>query len=288
VKIIRTGDIFEQYVYEKQPNPPRQRKGSTRERSKYPSRRSAYGIKRTRQNFLRLVRSNCGSNGSPALITLTVHNDMGIEMGYRCLTHYLADIRRNFGSELRYVAVPEFQKRGAVHFHLLVWGLPKEIIFHETSYADWCRKAFRQPKLFNRFLEWAKQEGFTADHARGDRKLQNLWSLGFVDCVPTDGSLALAGYLAKYMRKSMHDERLDGYKAYVCSRNVMRPVSSSSAQGFAAPEIAEVVFGDNELLFEKEFDTLFMGRCNYKMFKVNEYGINDQGSPVGGESVEGR
>jgi len=285
LKIIRTGDIYERYTYEKHPNPPGQRKGVPRDRPKYPVKRSPYGIKRTRQNFLRLVRSNCGSNGAPTLLTLTVHNDMGIEMGYRCLTHYLSDIRRYFGKELRYVAVPEFQKRGAVHFHLLVWGLPKEVVFHETSYQDWLKKAFRQSKLFARWNSWAESNGFKPTDARGDRILQNLWSLGFVDCVPTDGSLALAGYLAKYMRKSMHDERLEGYKAYLCSRNVMRPVSSSTSQGFAVPEIAEVVFGDNELLYEKEFDTLFMGRCNYKMFKVNTYGNKDQGSPVGGESV---
>jgi len=37
---------------------------------------------------------------------------------------------------------------------------------------------------------------------RTERRIQNLWGWGYVDCLATDGRPNLAGYLAKYMEKA--------------------------------------------------------------------------------------
>jgi len=231
VKIIKSGRTYEIYRYEREPSPVRRssRRGSSRPRYNRPSTRTGLNAARTRKNFIRLVRSNISPEKCPSLVTLTMRDSVRIDLAYKCLTGFISNLRRVIGKDFTYVAVPEFQKRGAVHFHILFWGLPVQIVENERNY----------------------------------RYLQNIWSLGFVDCVSTDGSTKLAGYLAKYMSKSMSDDRLAGQKAYVGSRGLMRPVSYTTS-GFS--EIPDDFFhGDNVTLTKKTFQTQWMGVCNYEL-----------------------
>lgn len=230
VKIIQSGNTYEIYKYEKEPPIPN-RKGTKRPRDgqRRPRKRTGLNLERTRKNFVRIVRSNLTGTECPSLITLTMRDIVSIDLAYSCLTSFNNCLRKQFGKDFRYVAVPEFQKRGAVHFHILYWGLPIEIIENE----------------------------------RRNRTLQNIWSLGYVDCLPTDGSPKLAGYLAKYMSKSMSDDRIIGQKAYSCSRNVMRPVSHSDFLGFTLPD--EFWEGGDNVLTQRTFETKWMGSCNYQM-----------------------
>jgi len=238
LKIIRSGSITEIYTYAKAPSSGR-KKGTVIDRTRRGSPRPRVGAnaERARKSFIRLVRSNIGTGEPPALITLTMLDIVRIEVGYSCLSNYIRLLRRRFGKEFKYVAVPEYQKRGAVHFHILFWGLPQEVINHE----------------------------------RRDRTLQRAWALGYVDCVATDGSEKLAGYLAKYMSKSMSDERIAGKKAYACSRNIMRPVLATTLTGFENLG-SEFWAVDNVLLTEKEFQTEWLGKATYKMLYNKSYG----------------
>jgi len=98
----------------------------------------------------------------------------------------------------------------------------------------------------------------------GDRTIQNIWAHGFVDCLLSDGSPKLAGYLGKYMQKAMQDERLGGSKAFVCSRNIMRPLSYGSHS--AAYYVDQIFSPDRVVAQVREFDTLWLGRCKYTSF----------------------
>jgi len=231
VKIIKSGHTYEIYSYEREPAS-LTRTGRPRNvpnRSKRPSKRTGLNAERTRKNFIRIVRSNFGGEELPSLLTLTMRDIVSLSVGYGCLTGFISNLRRVAGKGFRYVAVPEFQKRGAVHFHILVWGLPQILIENE----------------------------------RGNRYLQNLWALGYVDCVPTDGSPKLAGYLAKYMSKSMSDDRIAGQKAYVCSRNTLRPVSYAGHDISALP--ADFWGSQSVTISKRTFDTKWMGRATYEM-----------------------
>jgi len=157
--------------------------------------------------------------------------------------------RRRYGKAVRYIAVPEFQERGAVHFHCLFWGVPEKAIEDEA------------PKNVD-------VEGVVSVK-RGSRAIQHLWSYGYVDCLPTDGSPKLAFYVAKYMHKAVLDERIRGQKSYSCSRNVMRPMSVATKSGSSfALDAWGVKLSTAEPLHEKFFDTYWLGRGRYRSYLI--------------------
>jgi len=241
-KIIKSGDVVEIWQYEKEPPEYRPRKKS---RYKNP-RRYRRNVSRARATFFRLVQANLGAGKIPAFLTLTMREIVSIRDGWKAFQAFGARVRRNYSGRLAYIAVPEFQKRGAVHFHCLVWGLTDEEIIRE----------------------------------RTTRRIAELWGHGFIDLRSSDGSPKLAGYLAKYMFKAMWDERLSGAKSYSASRSLMRSVSLKSKTAVALVEAeingdrintdGTISLGvDNPLLPEKEreYSTEWMGKCNYKVYR---------------------
>src|ERR1035437_8518318 len=73
--------------------------------------------------FQNIVWSNLGGDKPPALITFTMSEICGIVSAYKDFSVFIQRIRKRFKESFRYIAVPEFQRRGAVHFHMIVWGL---------------------------------------------------------------------------------------------------------------------------------------------------------------------
>ncbi|MES3005550.1 MAG: hypothetical protein V4664_01235 [Patescibacteria group bacterium] len=147
-----------------------------------------------------------------------------LEVGYECFSSFVRRMRIKYGQGWSYIAVPEFQTRGAVHFHVLAWGLSQNLVEDE----------------------------------RDTRTIQRLWSYGTCDLIKTDGSSGLAGYMAKYMQKALFDERLLQQKAYVCSRNIMRPMSYSLS---SIADYADLIFGEKTLVDRREFLTQWLGAC---------------------------
>lgn len=232
-KIVQSGDLLEFYQYQKRPFPPRVRR-KPRRRGDGPRLKTERHVKRAIFNFRRRVRATL-YYGTPHLVTFTMWEIMDIGEAYGLFTQFGVRLREVFGSEIVWIAVPEFQKRGAVHFHALIWKLPYDI--HEKE--------------------------------RSDRAIQHLWGQGFVDIVATDGSPKLSGYLAKYMSKAMHDERLFDKKAYSCSRNALSPVSFNTQTSIA---ILKEEFGidiDPNLrpTMEREYPSRWLGQVRYRAFE---------------------
>jgi len=234
VKLYKSGNLVEIYQYQYEISNRVTRKKKSKGKYYKSSSRRFDNVFRQRKLFTRIVRSNLDGIACPALLTLTMFERVGIKSAYGGLKRFVWRSRLRFGKGFKYVAVPEFQKRGAVHFHVLVWGFPQEII----------------------------------DHERDTRFIQRLWSYGYVDIVSTDGSSKLAGYLAKYMSKSMQDERLVGEKAFATSRNVLRPVSLSFK---SALDHVGMMWGvDNSNLVRiSKFSTIWLGECEYKSHIIN-------------------
>jgi len=255
-KIIKTGHLLEVFSYEKHPYPKRIR---ARQSVRAPNRkRYRRNVSRARTSFIRLVTANLSPKTPPAFLTLTMREVVEVREGWRIFNKFTSKLRRIFGNRLAYCAVPEFQKDtdfwgkvkvkgGALHFHLLVWGLTDSEISSE----------------------------------RASRRFARLWSHGFVDLRPSDGSPRLSGYLAKYMVKAMYDDRLSGVKAYSSSRSLKRPISYNSPE--AVSLILSELDGDliqpNGDVFKgvdipllpvktSEYDTQWLGRCIYKQFNL--------------------
>jgi len=239
-KMVRSGNILEVYEYEKAPpqtlwgrQAPRKKnrsKGLMRSR-----RRRWDNVNRLRKTFIRLVRSNLGGAFPPAFVTLTFAHDVPLSDARRCLTAFGNRMGGAFKG-YKHIAVPEFQKRGTIHFHLLAWGIPKEIIYGERDY----------------------------------RTLQHFWTLGYVDCAPTDGSEALSGYMAKYMSKAMLDERLRDARAYLSFGDVVRPVLYPGLARAFSEEIFGVELSTLAPLQSRSFSTEWLGEGRYTVYKLED------------------
>jgi hypothetical protein len=185
--------------------------------------------------FRRLVGANLGKPPSPLLATLTYgKNFTNLARAYRHYSSFVQALRHKFGKDFRYICVPEFQKRGAVHFHALVWGLPTEVFLLE----------------------------------RKTRTLAGLWKQGFVYLKETDGNDKLSFYLSKYMAKAFVDARLKNQKCYVASRNVLRPQILGGS--FPLWPILDDYGVDETPVIDKTYDTNYLKKCRYRLFKIKE------------------
>lgn len=184
--------------------------------------------------FRRLIASNLGGSKPPIFATFTyAENHRDISRARKDFNAFAKRAATRFRNDFRYIVVCEFQKRGAVHLHALLWGI--------------------SPRIF-------RQE-------RRTRLVARMWLKGFVDLRKTDGSIRLAGYLSKYMRKTFADPALSGRKAYIASRNVVRPIIIKDAilaphfHGIAQPDLSDAHLQDN-----KDYDTMWLGKCIYQRY----------------------
>jgi len=185
--------------------------------------------------FRRIILSNLTGSEGPILLTLTFREEIyELKDGYRAFSLFIQSLRYKYGKAFKYACVPEFQRRGVVHFHALFWGLPTELFYSE----------------------------------RRTRTVAELWGHGFIDMIMTDGRENLAYYLAKYMLKAHLDIRLRNQKAYVCSRNIARPVVYSGVPVW--PILDDYGAVDNSLAEQREFDTIWLGRCIYQRYILSK------------------
>lgn len=204
--------------------------------------RSSRSIKRARLQFFRLVEHNLASRDElPWFLTLTYHDQYqelpDIETAYRHLGAFFARLKTSVAQDFAYLSVPEWQKRGAIHFHALVWGLP----------------------------ESTRKE-------RSTRFLQRCWQQGYCDVRRAlYKSPKLAGYLAKYLSKAKADQRLGNRKAYTASRNIERPreKGSNSMSSFISTLVDET-----ELTKISQYETMWLGRAEIRIYTHKNYAEN--------------
>lgn len=263
-KLIQSGNYAELYQYEKEPQPKRLRTVFTqRKREELTIDQSLQkrldNVVRARRNFFRLIHANLKSHDKPIFITLTTVNEKSVVTAYTYLTEFITRLRKMYGTEFRYIAVPEYQKRGAVHFHCIFWGLPIIDIFHEIPWSAWLKI---KPKVRERFLAFCNEHNYDSTTARGTRHFQHQWARGFLDCVPTDGSPKLATYMSKYMFKTMSDRRLYQSKSYVCGRNTLRPVSTKISP---FDDLINLIVGDEPPVKVTKYQS-YLGECTYSVY----------------------
>lgn len=274
IKIVQSGKFLETYEYERDIQPRRSIQKISQRRSyedvsfdaKYVKRLS--NIHRTKKSFTRIVQANLSTSDVPVFCTFTTAGKVGIVTGYQYFTEFILRMRKTFGDSFRYVAVPEFQKRGAIHFHALFWGISKDVWLHEIPYSV---RILQRSSSKQRFFEWCKINNLDATTARGDRTIQHKWARGFVDCLPTDGNDKIVSYFVKYMSKALYDKRLYNRKSYVCSRNCLRPVSQAISSFFDTIDqfVSYCGFVDSDIVFQRDLDVQWLGKGRYRFYKNN-------------------
>lgn len=142
-----------------------------------------------------------------SFITLTVaDSNKSIDDANKDFAKFITLWRRSF-PDFKYLAVPEFQKRGAIHYHLLT-NVP---CGHDLIPA--------QPKK----RIWSTKYKKYYDLVYYDIK---YWSKGFTtafDFNCTDDKFNVALYITKYLYKDI-DNRLFGRNKILKSNNLKKPV----------------------------------------------------------------
>lgn len=144
VKLIVFGDYCEVYKYSKKiiegivkPKKEKIKKmEEKKEEEKKPKTRFAYSIGRTRNTVRRLVSANFTNQSS--FMTLTFEENLeDVRIANVCFKQFIRFIRHYIVSQgefpvenFKYLAVIEFQKRGAVHYHIIMTApfFPAEIL----------------------------------------------------------------------------------------------------------------------------------------------------------------
>lgn len=192
-RVFISGHVIEVYQYgkgvQRQTNRcGRAGKGKLSEQERVQNRLVA--LVRARRELRRIINSNFNRWGELSkFVTLTFRNNVfDLQLANK---HFRSFIKRlNYAvfktkdSVAKYTAVVEFQKRGAVHYHVVFYNLP--------------------------YI--AKED------------LERIWGHGFVDIHVIDNVDNVGAYVSKYLTKSNFDERLRGHKCYFNSRGLKKPI----------------------------------------------------------------
>lgn len=193
-KCIIAGDIIEFYDYEKgyqkgfKSNGGRHREaqGEAKEKNRTDT------LSRARKNVRRLINANIGQYGKEyraKFVTLTFRDHVTeFEVAntefmkfIKRLNYRLFNTKR---ANVRYTVVPEFTKKGRIHYHVIFYNIP---------------------------------------YLKSD-VLAEIWGQGFIKVNAIDKVDNVGAYVSKYMTKDNNDERMQGKKCYFNSRNLFKPV----------------------------------------------------------------
>ena len=141
---------------------------------------------RARKQVMRLINSNTFQ--MKKFVTLTfADNITDIKKANRSFKTFIQRLnyylKKNHKQKIKYVAVIEFQKRGAIHYHLL------------------CNAPYIENSI-----------------------LSDIWRNGFVRINQIENIDNVGAYITKYMNKDLADERLQGQKCYLTSKNLEKSI----------------------------------------------------------------
>jgi len=204
-------------------------------------KRSKYSIKRAKDNFFRLCHHNNYSANSIHFLTLTFAYDLSYKEATRYVARFMEKISKaSYPVSPSYISVPELTKKNRFHFHLLVYNLPSQISGQEVR---------------------AGNKVYTTE--RETRNLQVYFERGYVDILPTTyTSRGIAGYMVKYMAKSLEDSRYETTRGYNCSRNLKK---IRSAGGNSINQYDDMIIPTDNLVSidTSEYNVPYLGKCQY-------------------------
>jgi len=194
-RLLISGDIIELYEYEKiysyNADPLRLSGGSESDESGETRSRRGDNLGFVRSQIRRLIECNYKKFGyPPVFLTLTFHENItDIDIANAHFHDFIKRLNRRFQRRFRYLAIVEFQERGAVHYHCVFFNMGVDLELRE----------------------------------RRTRDIAQCWDLGFVDIERIRHAKSVSAYVCKYLDKGVHDPRLVGRKAFFTSRNLFRP-----------------------------------------------------------------
>lgn len=189
-----------------------------------------FSLRRTRARIVRLVDSNpC----LKAFVTLTFNYDVpGLRESNPIFNKFIKRLKRKIPN-LKYVAVPEFQKDtdffgrqklngGSVHYHMLV------------------------------------------NFEMASDKLEAIWGQGFIKINRVKHINSLGLYISKYVGKSLFDVRYFGMRKILASKNLEQPIIITVFK--EVKEFLKNAIGNIKPLCDKIYHSDWLGQIHYRLY----------------------
>lgn len=201
-KAVISGSIAEFYIYKlpieygyEQPKVQTSYiKEITDEEKQNNQRQSALRTRRSLRNILQSnawqFHNDSGRPYVPLFVTFTFRENItDLSQAHREFKYFIQRFNYRLHGKnavAKYLAVPEFQKRGAVHYHVVFFNIPFIINIYD--------------------------------------EIAELWGHGFTLVETIKNLNHLVNYIAKYITSAEPDERLRGRKKYFASRGLNKPI----------------------------------------------------------------
>lgn len=252
-------------------------------------------INRSKFNLQMLIKTN--ENIFKTFITLTFRDEItDIREANNFFHKFITQIKRAY-KEFSYISVPEFQKNGRIHYHLLtnidyddIKLLNENISFcnllsklNKTKYKLCKCSSFKDNDVM--FFYFQKNK-FNIVLRYQDNKLQNtkktynykskaikifktlkFWNYGYSSVISIK-DINIVGYLTKYLTKDI-DNRLFSFRRYTYSLNLKKPnvtylnldLLKDFSRLYNKISIAEVIYNSS-------YQTLYDENINFTELKV--------------------
>ncbi len=240
-------------------------KSSSEEKLKSSARRAKRMIKR-------LIMSNCfvwfknnGDSYLPITLTLTfAENITDIKQANYEFTKFIRRLNYETNaienkslkqSNLKYLAVFELQKRGAIHYHMIFFNLPYIKGVYRRMYKIWGQ---------GRIMIGGKDKIFKK--VKDQKHLEKIIS-----------------YFIKYIQKSVFDNNFHGKKKYITSKGLLKPQENSSAEvvnfieSILPAEILSYMWDGQAEYYQKDpLGDLGKPKNFIKWFNYYQYNLSDK------------
>lgn len=248
---------------------------------------------RSKNEMCRLILSN--EDKFETFITLTFEDDIfDLTVANKKFQSFIRKLKRAFSSELFYVSVPEFQKNGRVHYHMITnidyndihvinENINTSRLYHniQKKYNSYILKKDNHVKMCN--LSFSHMNDFPVCYRYVNGCLENtkktfnhktmqlkifktikFWNYGFSNVMKLSRLCDnVAGYMSKYMMKDI-DNRLFGRRRYFYSLNLDRPEKFylDTSTEFDLFQL-EVLFDSSEIKFQNVYKDKFENKMEF-------------------------
>ena len=250
---------------------------------------------RSKNQMIRIVNANLEKFQS--FLTLTFDDEItDLTIAGKEYHKFITKIKRTF-PEFLCIAVPEFQKNGRVHYHLLTninfyeddlinenliinklyQNKTKSQIeeFIKNNMEEELLKKYNKKdlnkldicfRLFNGKYENTKCSFNKKKKQYEIFKTIRYWNNGYSNIIPLD-NIDIVGYMSKYMTKD-YDKRLFGRHRYLCSGNLIKPIEEHlNLNNINELEYLNRLLNNGTLTFTNDYITKITEN-NVKFFEI--------------------
>lgn len=246
-KIVYSGDIVEVYEYDKgylrgyeNNNANTGRKIGYKSENYEDHRKQV--LQRAKKDLRRLINANVGQYGkefTAKFLTLTFKDNVKdldkanyeFKKFIQRLNYYCFGMKKN---NLKYTCVVEFQKRGAIHYHVIIYNMP---YLKANDIAD-------------------------------------VWGNGFIKINRIDNIDNVGAYVSEYLGQAkkgqghdIEDDRLKGRKSYFSSRGLFKPIEITNEK---IVETVAAALPSENLTYSATYENEHVGNVTYKQYNLKK------------------